>query len=338
MPQLSSREFSAAIQKGLSQPITLRFTPQQAIYWGLAGLTPWLTSPIALALGMGLAVSIQNPFPQFSRWLARLLLQVCVVLLGFGINLAALLQLGQQSLLFSTLSIVGTMLLGHWLGICLKVPAKTAILISVGTAICGGSAIAAMAAVIGAVEQEVSLAMGTIFLLNALALYLFPWIGHFLQLSPEQFGLWAGIAIHDTSSVVGAATEFGLAALTTATTVKLSRALWILPITLGFALWNDYQQRRQSSQVQAQTLSIPWFIGCFLLASVLRSLLPGLAEWSPVFTQVSRTGLQLTLFLIGAGLSAQTLKTVGWQPMLQGVLLWVMISLSTVAMILGKLA
>ncbi len=320
------------IQNTLQRSVTLHFTLQQVLFLSIAScsLTPWISPPLALTLGMGLALTIQNPFPRTSHWIARQLLKVCVILLGFGMNLAIVLKAGQAGALFAAISIGMTLLLGQWLGKWFKIPAKASVLISVGTAICGGSAIAAVASVIGAAEQEISIAMGTIFLLNAAALYIFPILGHSLHLTPDQFGTWAGIAIHDISSVVGAASHFGTTALSTATAVKLARALWIIPISLFFGFLFQHRQ----AATRHTTIQIPWFIGLFLLASIMRTFLPNVANWSPVLTEFSEAGLKLTLFLIGAGLSLQTLKVVGWRPIIQGITLWIFISISSLGIIL----
>ena len=322
------------IQKILQRSITLQFTPQQALFLSIASfsLTTWISPPLALTLGMGVALTIQNPFQRTSSQMARLLLQVCVVLLGFGMDLAIVLQVGQKGALLAAIGIGMTLFLGQWLGKRLKIPVKTSVLISVGTAICGGSAIAAVASVIGAAEQEISIAIGTIFLLNAIALYIFPMLGHLLHLTPDQFGTWAGIAIHDISSVVGAASHFGATALDTATAVKLSRALWIVPISLLFSFL--FQRQQLTERHTVNTIQVPWFIGLFLLASLMRSLVPNVANWSPILTQFSEAGLKLTLFLIGTGLSIQALKVVGWQAIVQGIVLWIVMSISSLGFIL----
>ena len=318
----------------LQHPIKLQFTPQQVLFLAIASssLTTWISPPLALTLGMGVTLTIQNPFPRTSLKIAQQLLKSCVILLGFGMDLGVVLKVGQQGALFAAISIGVTLFLGQWFGKRLKIPANTSVLMSVGTAICGGSAIAAVASVIGAVEQEISIAIGTIFTLNATALYIFPMLGHFLHLTPEQFGTWAGIASHDTSSVVGAASQFGTTALDTATAVKLSRALWIMPISLLFSFW--FQRRRATEKHTAHSVKIPWFIGLFLLASLIRSLLPNVANWSPILTDISKAGLKLTLFLIGTGLSLRTLKVVGWNAIAQGILLWIVISISSLSFIL----
>jgi uncharacterized membrane protein YadS len=207
-------------------------------------------------------------------------------------------------------------------------------LISAGTAVCGGSAIAAVGSVIGVDESEISVAMGTVFILNAAALYVFPVVGHSLGLTQIQFGTWAGIAIHDISSVVGASAHYGLDALHTATAVKLSRALWIIPLALAAtAIFRTRKTYRQTATQHKPKVQVPWFIGFFLLASAARSFVPGMAGIAPVLGHVATTGLTLTLFLIGAGLSAKMLRTVGWRPFLQGVLLWLLISVVSLAVV-----
>lgn len=296
-------------------------------------LTDWVSPPAALTLGIFLALTLDNPLPTTSKLVAKYLLQLCVILLGLSMNLAVVLQAGTKGALFAAGSIGATFWLGDRLQRWLKIPVKASVLISAGTAICGGSAIAAVSSVISAAESEISVAMGTVFVLNAIALYIFPVLGHAFQLTPTQFGTWAGVAIHDISSVVGAASHFGLGALETATAVKLSRALWIVPVCL--AAVSFFRQPSAPDQQQArQLIQVPWFIGFFLLASLLRTFVPTIAPFVPALTHLSTTGLTLTLFLIGAGLSRQTLKAVGWKPMLQGVILWVCISGSSLWLVL----
>ena len=316
-------------------------------------LSPWASPPIALALGIVLALTHEIPYHHVGKHTAKLLLQTCVVFLGFGMDLAVVLQAGRSGMMLAAGSIVGTLILGYFAGKWLKINGKTSALISAGTALCGGSAIAAVGSVIGAAEGEMTVAMGTVFLLNAVALYVFPILGHVLGLSQTQFGTWCGVAIHDISSVVGAASRYGLPALQTATAVKLSRALWIVPVALAAAL--TFQARspgtspartdgladttigfdpRQTPLKAQGRLQIPWFIGLFLLASVARSLVPGVASVAPVLLHLATVGLTLTLFLIGAGISRKTLKTVGWKPMAQGILLWLAISAGSLLVIL----
>ena len=302
----------------------LPWTPRLVFFLAAAFcLSPWASPPIALALGLALALTLGNPYHDLSKNASKWLLQGCVVLLGFGMNLAVVLKAGANGAGFAAGSIGFTFLLGFWLRGRLGIGAKTSTLISAGTAICGGSAIAAVGSVIGAVEGDMTVAMGTVFVLNAVALFVFPVIGHAFSLSPTQFGTWAGVAIHDVSSVVGAASRYGGGALETATAVKLSRALWIIPVSLAAA----FAFKRSAAPGEAAgRVQIPWFIGLFVLASVARTLLPGVAASAPAITHVATVGLTVTLFLIGAGLSRTMLRAVGWKPMAQGVLLWLSIS------------
>lgn len=296
-------------------------------------ITPWASPALALGLGLTLALTLGNPYPTESKNAAKVLLPGCVVLLGFGMNLSVVLAAGQRGLLLAAGSIAGTLLLGYGLGQLLKISAHTSALVTVGTAICGGSAIAAVGSVIGAAECEMTVALGTVFLLNAAALYVFPLLGHTLHLSQTQFGTWAGIAIHDISSVVGASARYGLTALQTATAVKLSRALWIIPVSLGAAVAAGRSRCCPSASPPGK-LQIPWFIGFFLLASVTRSLVPGIAALSPAISHFATVGLTVTLFLIGAGLSRETLGAVGWKPLVQGMALWLVISAGSLFVIL----
>ena len=316
-------------------------------------LTPWASPAVALALGIVLALALDNPYHHIGKHTAKILLQACVVALGFGMNLAVVLTAGKSGMLFAAGSIAGTLALGYFAGRLLKINIKTSALITAGTAICGGSAIAAVGSVIGAAEGEMTVAMGTVFLLNAVALYVFPLIGHALHLSQTEFGTWAGVAIHDISSVVGASAHYGLSALQTATAVKLSRALWIVPVATGAALAFRPAQTptakigksglthttfgfdpNQTSLKAQGKIQVPWFIGLFLLASVARSFVPGVAGASPVISHLATVGLTLTLFLIGAGISRQTLAAVGWKPLAQGIVLWLAISAGSLLVIL----
>lgn len=327
--------------KLLKTPIYYRLENRVQLSWqtlvfigiALCCFTDWVSPPIALTLGILVALTFENPVPKTSRWVAKYLLQTCVVLLGFSMNLAIVLEAGSRGALFAAFSIGATFWLGERLRHWFNIPVRSSVLISAGTAICGGSAIAAMSSVINAIESEISIAMGTVFVLNAIALYIFPPLGHALHLTPTQFGTWAGVAIHDISSVVGAASHFGLSALETATAVKLSRALWIIPVSLLAIAMHPQSHRVHQSQAHP-AISIPWFIGLFLVASMLRTFVPAIAPLVPEITHFSTTGLTLTLFLIGAGLSRQTLRAVGWKPMVQGVMLWVFISVSSLLLIL----
>jgi len=318
------------------KPESLPRDVRQAIFISGAGLclTPWMSPPVALALGAILALTHENPFAHLGKALSTKLLQVCVFFLGFGMDLPVVLRTGIQGAGLAAATIATTLGLGWALGKRLGIDRKVSALISAGTAICGGSAIAAVGSVIGVGDGEISVAMGTVFILNAAALYVFPVVGHALGLTQVQFGTWAGIAIHDISSVVGASAHYGLDALQTGTAVKLSRALWIVPVSLAAAtVFQSSRNRRQRVTNHKPTARLPWFIGFFLLASVARSFVPGMAEVSPILARVATTGLTLTLFLIGAGLSMKTLRAVGWRPFLQGILLWLFISMVSLVVI-----
>ena len=302
-------------------------------------LTPWASPPIALTIGAVLALTCENPFAHLGKAWSGRLLQACVVLLGFGMDLPVVLKAGANGAVFAAATIAATLTLGWWLGKALHILPKTSALISAGTAICGGSAIAAVGSVIGVAEGEITVAMGTVFILNAVALYLFPVLGHAMHMSQAQFGTWAGVAIHDISSVVGAASHYGLSALQTATAVKLSRALWIIPVAFGAAYIfcpgrGASGTPEDATAAEKPRVKVPWFVGFFLLASVVRSYVPGVAAVAPMLSHTATVGLTLTLFLIGAGLSARTLRQVGWRPLLQGVLLWVFISGASLGIIL----
>jgi uncharacterized integral membrane protein (TIGR00698 family) len=280
-------------------------------------LTPWMSPPMALLLGLIVAQFIGHPFLHLNQKATSTLLQVSVVGLGFGMNVSSALQAGRQGFVFTIFSIAGTLLLGMFLGKLFKIEKKTSYLISAGTAICGGSAIAAISPIINAEEKQISVALGTIFILNAVALFIFPWIGHALHLSETQFGLWCALAIHDTSSVVGAASKYGPHALEVATTVKLARALWIIPVAIFTTIL---------FKSKANTIKIPYFIALFIVAMLLNTYVPAVHAIAFYCTAIGKTGLTLTLFLIGAGLSRKVLTSVGIKPMVQGVILWVVIS------------
>jgi len=293
----------------------------------LAGLlfvvSPWASPPLALALGLVLGLTVSNPFRDHTRRSTTGLLQASVVGLGFGMNLHQVLKAGRSGFLYTALSISFALAVGFLLARTLRVEPTAGFLISTGTAICGGSAIAAVGPVAGANEEEMSVALGTVFILNSVALLTFPWVGAALHLSQTQFGLWAALAIHDTSSVVGAAAKYGALALAIGTTVKLARALWIVPMCLGTAAVKRSEAR----------IKWPWFIGLFLLAAVASSLLPAGA---PIFHGLYRlgiVGLTVTLYLIGSTVSHGTLKTVGPRPLLQGVLLWIVVAVTSLLMI-----
>ena len=280
-------------------------------------LTPWASPPVALALGLVLAQTLGNPFASQTKAATAKLLQYSVVGLGFGMNAHAAVQAGREGILFTVVSIFGTLVLGYFAGRWLGLGRQVTHLISCGTAICGGSAIAAVGPVMRAKDEEMSVALGTVFVLNALALFAFPPIGHALAMTQNQFGLWCAIAIHDTSSVVGAAKVYGDQALQVATTIKLARALWIIPISIGTALL--FKQK-------GVKIKIPYFIFGFIAAMLLNTYVPALQPLAPLAVKLAKVGLTVTLFFIGAGLSAKTLRAVGARPYLLGVLLWVVIS------------
>ena len=293
------------------------------VFFLLIFICLFISPPIALALGLILAFTFGNPYADQSKKVTKYLLQVSVVLLGFGMNLTNVIKAGKDGILFTIATICGTLFLGYIVGKLLKINEKISALISSGTAICGGSAIAAVAPAINADSEETSVSLGTIFILNSIALFIFPLIGHALNLTENQFGIWAAIAIHDTSSVVGASAKYGSEALQIATTVKLARALWIAPVTLVFA----YLYRSKDTQSTSK-VAIPWFIFLFLLATVVRTYAPSavLPSLFDSLVNLAKTGLTVTLFLIGASLSRETLKKVGIRPMLQGIILWIVIS------------
>ena len=291
----------------------------------LACLTPWVSPPLALLIGIGVAQVLGHPFLHLNHRVTRVLLQGAVVGLGFGMNATAALHAGREGFLFTIFSIFTTLLLGIFLGRFLKVDQKTSWLISCGTAICGGSAIAAVSPVVGAGERSISVALGTVFILNAVALFIFPPVAHAIGLTQQQFGLWSAIAIHDTSSVVGAASRYGKEALEVATTVKLARALWIIPVAVFSS---------RAFKNKGQGIRIPWFILLFIAAILLHTYVPGLHVASTFIVQASHAALTLTLFLIGAGLNRDLLRGVGIKPLLQGLLLWIVIGLASLWMVL----
>lgn len=315
-----------------------RVFPHIILLAGLAfALTPWTSPAISLALGIAVALLVGNPMARASAIGARWALQVSVVLLGFAMNLHTVLAVGARGLVFAAGTISATLSLGWLVGKVLGIETRTSLLISAGTAICGGSAIAAVGSSIKASEAQMSVAMGTVFMLNAVALYLFPWLGHQLSLAPAEFGTWAGVAIHDISSVVGAAAIYGGGALVTATAVKLSRALWIVPLTAAAAVYH----RRSTGDVERGgsrfRVVVPWFIALFVLASVLRTWVPGVGDAAPLLQGMAERGLDAALFLIGSGLSVAALKTVGWRPLVQGLILWGAISSVSLWIILHTL-
>jgi len=279
-----------------------------------------VSPPVALLGGLIYALTVAHPFHAESRTLSHFLLQASVVALGFGMNLHQVIHAGRAGFLYTAVSISAAMLLGLLLGKWMGVSQRASFLITCGTAICGGSAIAAIAPITRANDEDMAVSLGTVFALNSVALLLFPVIGLALHLSQSQFGLWAALAIHDTSSVVGAAARYGAQALTIGTTVKLARALWIVPVAFVTAAATKSRARVQ----------IPWFILLFVLAAVASTYLPLFKVAYPALSALGRKGLTVTLFLIGTGLSRETLRQVGVRPLLQGVLLWIVVAVASV--------
>ena len=292
---------------------------QQLFFVGMLLIctTVFVSPPIALGLGLIVANVFGHPFLAWNQKATNYLLQFSVVGLGFGMNFHSAVTAGKEGFLFTIISIVSTLILGTLLGKWFKVESKTTHLISCGTAICGGSAIAAIAPVIKSDEKQTSVALGVIFILNSVALFLFPAIGHYFNVSQSDFGMWCAIAIHDTSSVIGAASKYGPEALQIATTVKLARALWIIPV----ALFTAFIFKNKSGKVK-----IPYFIGFFILALVANTYLPQVQIFAPQLVSISKIGLTIILFLIGAGLNRKVLKSVGFRPLVQGITLWVCIA------------
>jgi len=280
-------------------------------------LTSYATPPLALFLGLIFALTLGNPFPLFTKKVSKYLLQISVVGLGFGMNLQESLKAGSDGVIFTIVSVASVMFLGIVVGKWFKVSKVSSYLIASGTAICGGSAIAAVGPIAKADESEMSVSLATIFVLNAIALFLFPVLGHWLELTQQQFGMWAAIAIHDTSSVVGAGATYGEQALKVATTVKLTRALWIIPLSI----FTSFYFKSKGDKV-----TIPWFILFFIVAMIVNSfnVVPVIIAHGIV--AIAKQGLTLTLFFIGAGLSRKVIKSVGAKPMILGVILWAFIA------------
>lgn len=301
----------------------------------LAGASLFVSSGLALAFGLLFALIFGSVWSKPVKKVSKYLLQFCVVGIGFGMNLVESLKSGKEGMLFTIVSVVVVMVVGMLFARFLKVDRKAGYLVSAGTAICGGSAIAATAPVVKADDNQMSVALGTVFVLNAIALFVFPYIGHeWLKMDQLQFGEWAAIAIHDTSSVVGAAAAYDAnyfadaaapnMTLETATLIKLTRALWIIPL----ALVTMFIFKEKGSKI-----SIPWFILWFVVAMIINTYC-GLPDCiSKFLVMISKRGLALTIFLIGTGLSVKTIKEVGPRPLIQGVLLWAVIGVMSAAVI-----
>lgn len=296
---------------------------QKAVFFFLVAfiLSPWGSPVYALALGLAMALTIGNPFPTLTGKPAKYLLQISVAMLGFGIDLSSVYRAGKDGIGFIVFVVGGALLLGYVIGRALNVSPRVRTLVSSGTAICGGSAIAAIGPAIKAENDEMTVSLGTIFILNAVALFVFPIIGHSLALSPQQFGLWAAVAIQDTSSVVGAATAFGGDSLAVATTVKLARTLFIIPLAIALAFYHRDEGAKSK-------VTLPWFIFAFVGAAAVRTygssmIFPSILD---SFVNLAKAGLAVTLFLIGLSLSLATLRKVGWRPFALGAILWLIIA------------
>ena len=292
-------------------------------------LAAWVTPPVVLFIGLVFALLCGQAYPTFNKNVSKKLLQYSVIGLGFGMNLQASLASGKEGMLFTIISVVGTLLIGMFIGCkILKLNRNTSYLISSGTAICGGSAIAAVGPIIKAKDTDMSMALATVFILNAIGLFLFPILGHWLDLSQQDFGTWAAIAIHDTSSVVGAGAAYGEEALQVATTIKLTRALWIIPLALVTSV---------IFRSEGKKISIPWFILFFIVAMLINTyLLADFPQVGKFIAGIARKGLIITMFFIGASLSVDVIKSVGIRPLLQGILLWIIISAASLSYILLK--
>ncbi len=279
----------------------------------------YISPPVALTAGIIFGLTVAHPLPADSKDLSRFLLQASVVALGFGMNLHEVIKAGRSGFVYTALGISFALAVGLGLGKLLRVRGNSSFLITAGTAICGGSAIAAVGPILQADEQEMAVALGTIFILNSVALLVFPLVGWALHMTEQQFGLWAALAIHDTSSVVGAASKYGAAALVVGTTVKLARALWIVPLALITAA-----VKRSNSRVK-----LPWFIFFFCLAAVVNTYVPNISHLTQAFFTLGRFSLTAVLFLIGTSISRSALKEVGWRPLAQGILLWLVVALTS---------
>lgn len=287
-------------------------------------LIPYVTAPMALLAGILFSMAIGNPYAEATKKYTHKLLQYSVIGLGFGMNAAVALEAGKSGFIYTMCGIAFTFTVGFLIARMLKVDNKTSFLISAGTAICGGSAIAAVAPVINAKHENTSVALGVVFILNSIALIIFPAIGHYFHLTETQFGIWSAIAIHDTSSVVGASSQYGKLALQTATTIKLARALWIIPVTFasGFIFKSEVRKAK-----------IPYFIFFFIAAMILNSMLPSLRFAFQDVYAVAKQCLVLTLFLIGANLSPASIRSVGLKPFSMGIIIWIIVSVVAFAVI-----
>ncbi|HUO17636.1 MAG TPA: putative sulfate exporter family transporter [Verrucomicrobiae bacterium] len=283
----------------------------------------FISPPVALLIGLIYGLSFVHPYTADSKKLSSFLLQASIVCLGFGMNLQDVIRAGRSGFVYTAASITFALIAGLILGRLFSVEYKPSLLISAGTAICGGSAIAAVGPVINAGDEEMAISLGTVFVLNSIALFLFPAIGYALHMSQNQFGLWSALAIHDTSSVVGATAKYGSEALMVGTTIKLMRALWIVPLAFAVALF-----RKEKTQIKW-----PWFIVLFCLAAIATTYVPVFSPVYPKLNTLGKAGLTVTLYLIGTGISKSTLKQVGIRPLLQGILLWAIVGVLSLVLI-----
>lgn len=293
------------------------------------GVSEFITPALALFAGLVFALIFPMPFPKFNKKGSKYLLQASVVGLGFGMNVVTALKSGSEGMMFTIVSVIGVMVFGILIGIWMHLNRKTAYLISSGTAICGGSAIAAVGPVLKADDHEMAVSLGVIFILNAIALFIFPPIGHYFGMTQAQFGTWAAIAIHDTSSVVGAGDAYGAEACQIATLIKCTRALWIIP--LAFATMFIFRDKKGSK------VSIPWFIFLFVAAMVVNTYCGIPSAVSDTIVYISKKALVVTLFFIGAGLSVGMVKKVGIRPLLLAILLWIIIGVSSFMVVMNTI-
>lgn len=300
----------------------------------LSFMKDWVTPPVSLLCGLVFALAFGEAYPTFNKTMSKKMLQYSVVGLGFGMNVYSALASGGTGMLFTIISVFGTLLLGWFIGTKLfKIDSVLSYLISAGTAICGGSAIAAVGPIVKAKSTDMTVSLGVVFILNAVALFIFPIIGKYLSLSDQTFGTWVAIAIHDTSSVVGAAQAYSEEALNVATTIKLTRALWIIPVALLTSFLF-----RDKTEDSGKKISVPLFIIFFIVALLLNTYLLSKFEWgmqiSKFISVISKKCLTLTLFFIGAGLSKSVLRSVGVKPLIFGILLWIIISVVSLIVLL----
>lgn len=293
------------------------------------GVSDFITPALALFAGLVFALIFPMPFPKFNKKGSKYLLQASVVGLGFGMNVVTALKCGSEGMMFTIVSVIGVMAFGILIGMWMHLNRKTAYLISSGTAICGGSAIAAVGPVLKADDHEMAVSLGVIFILNAIALFIFPPIGHYFGMTQAQFGTWAAIAIHDTSSVVGAGDAYGAEACQIATLIKCTRALWIIP--LAFATMFIFRDKKGSK------ISIPWFIFLFVAAMVVNTYCGIPSAVSDTIVYISKKALVVTLFFIGAGLSVGMVKKVGIRPLLLAILLWIIIGVSSFMVVMNTI-